>query len=274
MKKILLLFLLMFFCKLIYGQKYQQQDNLYYEFPDSITVKNKNFFNLDNNIYKPGVEFKFSYQIIKNGDTLLVRVDKIGDTKTANWTFVKEQDIDNLTIRYLSFKISEGYGGLDHLFPDYSQTIIQQNYYSANGLLFDGATGLIENIHNVWLHPFRGKYFSVLEFSPFPYIKFPAKPSSNWTWILNDISERWSDNRIIEYSGKQHANYKYKIIKKKTLNTSFGKLNCIVTEAIANTSLGSTKLTSYFNKKYGFVALDYSNIDGSIVKLKLIEVIE
>ena len=274
MKRIFSIFFFAFFCELVLGQEYQQQDNLYYEFPDSINVKNKDFFNLDNQIYKTGVEFKFSYQIIKNGDTLLVRVDKIGDTKTSNWTFVKEKNADSLTIHYLSFKILDGYGGLDHLFPDYSQTVIQQNYYSTNGLLFDGVTGIIENMHNIWLHPFRGKYFSVLEFSPFPYIKLPAKQGSNWKWILNDISERWSDKRIIEYSDKQQATYDYKITGTKTLNTSLGKLNCFVIEAIAKTSLGITKLTSYFNKRYGFVALDYSNIDNSMVRLKLIEVIE
>jgi hypothetical protein len=274
MRWILIILPFTFFCQFVFGQKYKQQDNLYYEFPDSITVKNKNFFNLDNNIYKPGIEFKFSYQIFKDGDTLLVRVDKIGDTKTSNWTFVKERDGDSLTIHYLSFKILEGYGGLDQLFPDYSQTVIQQNYYSNNGLLFDGTTGLIENMYNVWLHPFRGKYFSVLELSPFPYMKFPPKPGSNWKWTLNDISERWSDKRIIEYRGKQRADYEYRITGTKTLHTSLGKLYCVVIEGIAKTSLGITKLTSYFNKKYGFVALDYANIDGSTVKLKLIEVIE
>ncbi len=129
-------------------------------------------------------------------------------------------------------------------------------------------------MHNIWLHPFRGKYFSVLEFSPFPYIKFPAKQGFSWKWVLNDISERWSDKRIVQYSGKQQASYNYKITGTKTLNTSFGRLNCIRIEAIAETSLGITKLTSYYNKKYGFVALDYSNIDRSIIKLKLIEVIE
>jgi hypothetical protein len=274
MKWSLLIVLLTCFGQSVFGQRYQQQDNLYYEVPDSISVKNKNFFNLDNQIYKPGIEFKFSYQIIKNGDTLLVRVDKMHDTKTSTWTFVKQQNADSLTIRYLSFKILEGYGGLDQLFPDYSQTIIQQNYYSANQLLFEGTTGLIENIHNIWLHPFRGKYFSVLEFSPFPYIKFPATTSFKWTWALNDISERWSDDRIIEYKGKQQSQYEYEITGTKNLNTAFGRLNCIVIEASARTSLGNTKLTSYFNKEYGFVSLDYLNIDSSIIKLELINRVE
>ncbi len=132
MKRILLILICTSFCELVFSQKYQQQDGLYYEFPDSLNVKNASFFNLDNHIYKPGMEFKFSYQIIKNDDTLLVRVAKLADTKTSDWTFVKEQKSDSLTIHYLSFKVLDGYGGLDHLFPDYSQTIIQQNYYSNN----------------------------------------------------------------------------------------------------------------------------------------------
>jgi len=75
MKENLLIFCVVILFEPVIGQKYQQQDNLYYEVPDSSNIKNKNFFNLDNHIYKPGLEFKFSYLIIKNGDTLLVRVN-------------------------------------------------------------------------------------------------------------------------------------------------------------------------------------------------------
>ncbi len=272
MKWHLLIFCVVIFFRPVIGQQFQQLDNLFYEVPDSGNIRNKDFFNLDNHIYKPGLEFKFSYLIIKNGDSLLVRVNKRSDTKTPNWTFVKSRDADSLTIQYLSFKILDGYGGLDDLFPDFSQTVIQQNYYSANSLLFEGETGLIENNQNIWLHPFRGKYFSVLEFSPFPFIKFPAKQNLNWTWALNDISERWSDKRIIEYSGKQHANYQYEITGEKSLPTAFGLQNCFVIKAIANTSLGNTKLTAYFNNEYGFIALDYLNIDNSSIRIELIEV--
>ena len=268
----LLIFFTAIFYETLSAQEYRQQDGLYYELPDSNQVKNKNYFNIDNHIYLPGLEFKYSYLIIKNNDTLLIRVDRLGDTKTPNWTFVRKRDADSLTIYYLSFKILDGYGGLDNLFPDYSQTVIQQNYYSAHSLLFDGTTGMIENKFNIWLHPFRGKYFSVLEFSPFPYIKFPIKQDSSWTWILHDISERWSDKRIIEYYGKQHANYQYRITGKRELKTSFGKKECFVIESTANTSLGITKLKSYFNEEYGFMVLDYFNVDNSKVILNLIEV--
>lgn len=61
----LLIFFTAIFFETITAQEYGQQDGLYYEFPDSSQIKKKNFFNIDNHIYKPGLEFKYSYVIIK-----------------------------------------------------------------------------------------------------------------------------------------------------------------------------------------------------------------
>ena len=55
-------FLLLFKCS--YGQ-FQELEGLAFESPDSIQVKNKNFFNDNNWIYQVGREFIFSYTIIK-----------------------------------------------------------------------------------------------------------------------------------------------------------------------------------------------------------------
>lgn len=268
--KVILAAILFFSIETGFGQHFQHEDSLFYEVPNAVNLGNENFFNLDNKIYKPGMEFIFSYQIIKNRDSLLIRINEKNDPSTPNWTFVKRAD--SLTIDKVSFKILNGYGGLDDLFPDYSQTIIQQIYYSKEDILFDGFTGLIENKHNIWLHPFRGKYFSVLQFSPFPYVKFPTKKSVRWNWNLNDISERWSDPRIVQYAGKQQASYTYEITGKVVFKTPMGRLKCYVIEGTANTTLGKSTLTSYFNKQYGFVYLKYDNLDHSIVSLKLINV--
>jgi hypothetical protein len=273
MRKAFTLLTAILITEFVCGQQFQQQYGLYYEVADSINRKNKDFFNLDNNIYTPGREFIYSCQIIKNGDTLGIKVNQSGDTKTQSWSFVKETEIDTLTIRYLSFKVQSGYGGLDNIFPDYSQTVIEQKYYSAyEDLLFDGSTGLIENKKNIWLHPFRGKYFSVLEFSPFPYVKFPLQVGKMWTWQLDDISERWSDERIVKYQGKQQASYVYKVVGKKKIKSALGIKECYVTEATATTKLGLTRLTSFFNPQLGFIMLQYSNIDGSTIRLELINI--
>lgn len=268
--KVIVSAILMFSIVTVSGQHFQHEDSLFFEVPNSVNIGNENFFNLDNKIYKPGKEFIYSYQVIKDGDTLLIRVNEKNDPGTPNWSFVKIAD--SLTIDKISFKVLKGYGGLDHLFPDYSQTVIQQIYYSKQDILFDGFTGIIENKFNIWLHPFRGKYFSVLEFSPFPYIKFPNKIGLRWKWNLNDISERWSDARIVQYDGKQQASYIYEITGKVLLRTPLGKLKCYVIQGSANTSLGVSKMTSYYNKQYGFVSLKYRNIDNSIITLNLIDV--
>lgn len=152
--KLLLSLIFLFTTGAVSGQDFQHEDSLFYEVPNSANIGDENFFNLDNQIYTPGKEFIFSYQIIKDRDTLLIRVNEKNDPDTPNWTFVKIAD--SLSIDKISFKVLDGYGGLDDLFPDYSQTIIQQIYYSKQDVLFDGFTGIIENKHNIWLHPFRG----------------------------------------------------------------------------------------------------------------------
>lgn len=266
----------LFLCLLIHGAvcgQFEDMDGLMFESPDSTQAKDPNFFNRDNYIYTVGREFTFSYTIIKDGDTLLCRVIKRGDAATRNWTLVAPSQKDSLTIRHISFKVLDGYGGLDQLFPDYSQTVIQQHYYSpTNVLLFDGLTGLVENSRNIWIHPFRGKFFSVTELSPFPYMKMPPKKGRHWGWQLHDIDDRWSDTRIIDYKGKQQATYSYEVTGKSRILTAFGYLDCFKIEATASSGLGETGLIAYFHPEYGFVRLRYDNIDKSIIELNLVKV--
>src|SRR5437763_17212995 len=121
MKRVLILTFSTLYFNTAFSQ-YQQLDGLVFEVPDSVNKTNKDFFNRDNIIYTPGKEFLFSYFIIKNNDTLFCRVDKKGDAKTKSWTFVKPGNTDSLTIKFVSFTVQYGYGGMDKLFPDYSQT--------------------------------------------------------------------------------------------------------------------------------------------------------
>lgn len=237
------------------------------------------FFNKDNKIYLPGHEFIYSYTIKKNSYTikknqkkLYCRTSAVNDTDTKNWTFVKPNEIDDLTIKYVGFKVLPGYGGMDDLFSDFSQTVVEQKYWSSNmTLLMDGSTGLVENAANVWLHPFRGKYFSATQMSPFPFIKFPLKKGETWDWNL-EIDSRWSDPRIISYDGKLPAKYKYELIDTQTISSQLGRLECSVIEGVATNRLGQSKLRSYFNSKYGFVRLEYKNIDESEIIFELTKV--
>lgn len=233
----------------------------------------KNFFNRDNKIYQPGKEFLFYYLFSKKGENSYCKVNERGDTDRKKWTFVEPNNSDSLTIKFIGIKILDGYGGLDNLFPEYSQTIIQQGYYAPDKtLLFEGLTGLAENSANVWIHPFRGKMFSVTELSPFPFVKFPLKIGSQWNWKLEDIQERWSDPRFVEYKGTLTGNYSHQITKKIKLKTLLGKLDCYVIEGKATNRVGSVFLKSYFNPKFGFVRLEYTNIDESNLTVELVKV--
>jgi hypothetical protein len=237
--------------------------------------RDPDFFNRDNTIYVPGREFVYSYTIRKGGHEVYCRTDAAGDPATRNWSFVERAAVDPLTIRYVGFRVLPGYGGMDDLFPDYAQTVIEQRYWSPDRtLLFDGTTGLVENAVNVWIHPFRGKYFSVTEFSPFPFAKFPLTKGRTWEWRLDDIDTRWSDPRIVTYEGKVAAQYSYEVVGTETLATPMGKLECTIIDGTARNRLGSARLRSHFHPRYGFVRLDYRNLDDSRILLELTRVTE
>jgi len=129
-------------------------------------------------------------------------------------------------------------------------------------------TGLIENEKNIWLHPPREFLFRILELNPFPYIKYPFQIGHTWNWDL-EIGGQWGDKRWKEWTGNITNKYQYKITDKKTISTAIGALECYVIESEAKSELGTTKLTSYFNEQFGFVKLDYTNIDSSTIEIDI-----
>ena len=127
-------------------------------------------------------------------------------------------------------------------------------------------SGAIENEANVWIHPPRDKYFKILELNPFPYAKAPYEIGTKWTWNLG-IVDHWADERWKVWEGQIENEYDYEITNKRTLKTGIGEIECFVIESNAKSRIGETKLTAYFNTEYGFVKLDYTNIDGSKTNL-------
>ncbi|TGD79371.1 hypothetical protein [Hymenobacter wooponensis] len=54
------------------------------------------------------------------------------------------------------------------------------------------------------------------------------------------------------------------------MNTPLGRLTCERVLAKATSRLGSSILTIYYHPQYGFVQLNYQNINGSFTELKLL----
>ncbi len=203
---------------------------------------------LDSNkkIYQEGYRWIYSYQY-----QLPIPKEKNNDTKISPDDL---KQIDYIEINVVTYKDATE----DQLFLQYQYP----------PLLSRTAATIIEDNEQIWIHPPRDFFFKILELNPFPYIKKPFVIGNKWSWKL-EIGERYSDARWLEWKGNLENMYHYEIVADTILNTSFGNLYCYITEAIAINEYGTTKLISYFNEYYGFIILDYTNIDSSKLSLEL-----
>ena len=120
----------------------------------------------------------------------------------------------------------------------------------------------VENEANVWTQFFRDKLFAVAAFSPYPFAKFPLTVGETWKWEQN-MDDSWSDERFIVYHGPIDIKYQYRVVERTNLETKLGNLPCYVLTSIASSRIGEAFLISYYNTDYGFVLLEFHNIDGS-----------
>ncbi|MDO1512386.1 hypothetical protein Q2T41_06940 [Maribacter confluentis] len=229
------------------------------------TVDDENRYNHNNVIYKVGNCFKYKFEHI-TVDNRKKFFKIIADN--SGWEFVNEEDKNQTPIKSLTMEVANG-NPLANYIPDNNQTVLiyklTEDSYST--------TGAIENEGNIWIHPPRDKYFEILELNPFPYIKAPYEIGNKWSWNLI-IGDMWADGRWKLWQGQIENKYEYEITDKQTLKTDIGKIECFVIESNAISRIGETKLTAYFNVDYGFVKLDYINIDGSKTNLELAEHVE
>jgi hypothetical protein len=108
----------------------------------------------------------------------------------------------------------------------------------------------------------------ILELNPFPYIKSSSQIGDQWNWELT-ISDSWSDKRWTEWEGKILNKFNYKITDIVNLKTKLGNFECYVVKGTATNRLGTTELISYFNEQYGFMKLEYTNIDKSQIIIEI-----
>jgi hypothetical protein len=239
-----------------------ERDGLQVEKFDS-TVVDENKYNQNNKVFKVGTNFRYKFEhLTKNGEKKYFRTTN--DQKV--WEFVPADSDNSTVIKELIIEVANG-NPLAKYVPDYNQTCLY--YKMGDGMRFS-SSGAIENEGNVWMHPPRDYYFKILEINPYPYIKAPYRVGTIWNWQLT-IGNNWADERWKTWEGQIKNEYTYEITDKTILKTEFGDIECFVVEGKAKSSIGETSLTSYFNPKYGFVKLDYTNIDGSKTRLELTE---
>lgn len=245
------------------------EDGIAVEKFDSTNTDQKRF--TENNLtFKEGKIFTYDFEhITTENERMFFAWDDSKEDFRKKWKFVPEDSIDDHTILRVAISVQNGLEPMIFSNPDYNQTVIKYQYELKEGnARFSSSSGVIENEKNIWMHPPRDQYFSILELNPFPFIKAPYEIGNEWNWNLT-IGDAWGDKRWKLWDGSIENEYTYKITDRKTLKTNFGKISCWVIEGTAVSRIGKTKLEAFFNSKYGFVQLNYTNIDGSFTNLIL-----
>lgn len=240
----------------------------------------------DNKIYQAERKFTFGFHYYDpQGKERYMRYERIpkqgyelteaGDTITntyysPDFSFSDKFDAKDSCINRYLVKVTCSHRVFR---KDYNQTV-EEFYFPLDGQRSKvplSMSGIVENERNLWMHPNRDCLLQVLELNPFPYIQYPIKKGKTWKWRLT-IGSQWGDERWKTWTGSIVNKYKYKITDTACeVVTPMGTLPCVKVEAVAQSRIGKTYLTAYYNDTYGFVKMDNTNIDGSKIIINLVE---
>lgn len=239
----------------INAQELIYENGIYSEKPNNKDTSNLRY-TIDNKIYTHNRTINYDYYFQLENDTTKY---KFRTNEESKYSLCSKYDCDAEIIDKIKLEVN------DRLFlfdfdSTYNQTVISYYYLSNyNNILSKESTGIIENNKNLWIHPPRNFDFKILEINPFPFISFEE---DDWSWSL-EIGDLWSSQKWKTWEGIINVSYKYKNVGKTNIMTKLGEIECIVTESEAISTIGSTFLKSFYNEKYGFVKLEYTNIDNS-----------
>jgi hypothetical protein len=250
-------------------QKIQYENNYGLFFEICTDSSNLARYTEDNEVYLAGNMYVFQYQYItKDGEQSYY----VYHNHNSSWEFCDTNLQLDSTIIFVKMEMKPDLGYFAK-YLWYNQSVIEYEYLNSGKkpLPMLESTGLVENKKNIWMHPPRTDLFRILELNPFPFIQKPYKKGNKWKWKLQ-IGDGFSDKRWVVWRGTITNQYKYKITDTaNVIHTELGDITCYVIESVAKSRIGKTYLTTYFNEIYGFVKLDYTNIDGSKIILELVK---
>jgi len=151
--------------------------------------------------------------------------------------------------------------------PEFGQT---ESIWRRKADTMKDSTGVTENDTILWIHPYRSGDYRILEFSPFPVLKYPLQAGERWNFDIK-IGGEWGSKDLMEWQGIKLFKASYKLLGKESLSTKLGKLECYKVVAEGSSDFGKTQLVLFFNEKYGFVKLDYQNINQTSMQIELID---
>jgi len=232
-------------------------------------------YSVDNKILKVGKTFVYEYLFIdKKGNRLLCKnSEETGLAKTKAWVYAPENDNHPNTIKEVHMTIMEKLGFVKKFQPKFNKTLVQYKFNMVQGLsTYNEQVGVVENEKNMWMTPPLKKLFSILAPNPYPFIQAPFEVGNKWQWV-NEVHRRYGDPRWQYWEENVDATHNYEITGKRKIGTAFGELECWVVDATGTSSIANTSLQAYYHEDYGFVTLNYGNLDGSqmVFRLKSIQ---
>lgn len=266
------------------SQELLYDSGLYYEKPISSDTSQSRY-SLDNLTYKKNMVFTYVYYYLdKDGSKKkflmkgnAMKSDATSDNPMNLTDFENSSDSAIDKIKIIVTDWLNSYCSND---SNCTQTVFSYDYLFKNGQpkdnlsWLDGTSGVIDNRKNLWMHPPRDYSFKILQLNPFPFY-YLDELVKRWTWTL-DVGGFWLDPRWIDH--KETITIKYEYIKSvdENITTPLGKINCRVTNATGTADLGNkimkTYLKSFYSMEYGFVRLEYTNIDGTKIIIQLADI--
>ena len=209
----------------------------------------------------PAVEWPAGKVFKTRGHQLTYRAEHFG--ATATYPFLV--DTIAITARGTRMQLLDANARGDDTIRQWST----EYSYGAKAVAF-GSTGVLENDTALWLHPPRTGRYRMLELSPFPYIKLPARQGQRWPWSLA-VGSQWADPQWAVWRGEIFIKYSYQTVGQQLLATPLGPLTCWLVRAQASCPVGTSLLDSYYHPQLGFVRLAYRTTDGRRLTLSLVD---
>lgn len=283
MKKILFIHIILIFVGQLSCQELLFEGGIYIEKPNNLDTSLHRYSH-DNISYILNRTFIYDYYYLDNTGVkkkFLLKKDWSFDNPM---NLTKYENPSESVIDKIKLVVDDNLKIFSIYDSTYTQTVF--SYYYINGKISDTLfkdfhngierTGVIDNKKNLWIHPPRNYSFMILELSPFPFYYLDESVDS-WSWDL-EVGGFYLDQRWIHCEKKENLKIKYNYtrMEDELVNTPFGNIKCNVTYGTATSKYDNTfmktHLKSYYNSMYGFVKLEYTNINNSKIYFNLVEV--
>ncbi|MDL2214835.1 hypothetical protein LJC00_01435 [Dysgonomonas sp. OttesenSCG-928-M03] len=140
--------------------------------------------------------------------------------------------------------------------------------------IYTDKTGVKETKDEIFLHPIRIDDYAILEFCPFPLVKFPLRIGNKWKWTLENINSHYFDyiNKTTNIPKDKVKVVNSYFVEKKSdyyFDEKSKKIECYVIVGVGNSQLGETQLISWFSPVYGFLKMEFKTLNGNVIVFKM-----